>query len=995
MREEAKKKIAGLVERFRRNIDVYKNGTYNEAQVRKEFIDPFFEALGWDVANAKGYAEQYKEVVHEDSIKVGVSLKAPDYSFRIGGVRKFFLEAKKPSVSIKQDTSPAYQLRRYAWSAKLSLSVLTDFEELAVYDCRIRPDENDKVSAGRIAYYTYEDYLEKFDEIFDIFSNEAILLGSFDRYVESAKIKKGTAEVDGSFLREIESWRDSLARNLALRNQGLSIDELNFSVQHTIDRIIFLRICEDRGIENYGRLQTLLNGTNVYGRLLELFYQADAKYNSGLFDFKADNLSHALAVDDKVLKEIIENLYYPKSPYEFSVIGVEILGNVYEQFLGKVIRLTSGHQAKVEEKPEVKKAGGVFYTPQYIVEYIVANTVGRLLDGKTPKQAEKIRILDPACGSGSFLLGAYKYLLDWHLKWYAGNDPEKYAKSKTPSVYRGKGGWYLTTAEKKKVLINNIFGVDIDRQAVEVTKLSLLLKVLEDENQETIGKSLALFHERVLPNLEDNIKCGNSLIGPDFHSQMELVLDDSEMRRVNAFDWNDEGKGFGGIMKEGGFDAVIGNPPYVRQEMLGEFKPYLQAHYKTYHGVADLYVYFIEKAVSLLNERGLFSYIVANKWMRANYGEPVRRWMKTQAIEEIVDFGDLPVFQKATTYPCILRIRKGGAAKKIFDATAVKTLGFESLQAYVNENRHSIPLSSLDDNGWSLAGAKEAELLSKIKSIGVPLGEYVGGKIYRGILTGFDEAFVIDSETRRRLIAEDPKSEELIKPFLIGRDVKRYQPLSSIRYLVFTRRGVDIKKYPAIEKYLMSFRERLLPKPKDWKGNEWNGRKPGSYKWYEIQDTVDYYNEFEKPKIAYLKFQVKPAFTFDTEGGYCNSAVWFIPQDDKFLLGILNSKIGWFLISHYCTQIQNGYQLIFKYLGQLPIRAIDFKNRQEKALHDRMVTLVEQMLEMQKKLQNARTPHDKDLLERQIKMTDGRIDSLVYELYGLTGEEIKIVEAGK
>ncbi|HLB05281.1 MAG TPA: restriction endonuclease subunit M, partial [Thermodesulfobacteriota bacterium] len=370
MKNESKNRIEELTDRFRRNVDVYKNGAYNETQVRREFIDPFFKALGWDVANKAGYAEQYKDVVHEDSIKVGVSLKAPDYSFRIGGQRKFFLEAKKPSVKIKEDVGPAYQLRRYAWSAKLPLSIVTDFEEFAVYDCRVKPDPSDKVSLGRIAYYTYDQYLDKFDEIYDTFSKDAVLKGSFDRYIESTKVKKGTGEVDREFLKEIERWRDALARNLALRNQELDIHELNFAVQNTIDRIIFLRICEDRGIEGYGRLQGLLNGSNVYERLLQLFTQADKKYNSGLFDFKADNLSHYLKIDDKVLKEIIENLYYPKSPYEFSVLGADILGNVYEQFLGKVIRLTAGHQAKVEEKPEVKKAGGVYYTPQYIVEYI-------------------------------------------------------------------------------------------------------------------------------------------------------------------------------------------------------------------------------------------------------------------------------------------------------------------------------------------------------------------------------------------------------------------------------------------------------------------------------------------------------------------------------------------------------------------------------------------------------------------------------------------------
>ncbi|MCD4717708.1 MAG: N-6 DNA methylase, partial [Desulfobacterales bacterium] len=426
--------ILDLVERFEQNLEAYKQGKYNETQVRREFIDPFFEELGWDITNKQGYAEAYKEVVHEDVVKVGGATKAPDYSFRIGGVRKFFLEAKKPSINIKEDTHPAYQLRRYAWSAKLPLSILTDFEEFAVYDCRVKPGKTDKASHSRVLYMKYRDYPEQWDDIAGKFSHEAILKGSFDKYIESKKAKRGTAEVDKAFLQDIEQWRDQLAKNIALRNTDLTQRELNFSVQRTIDRIIFLRICEDRGIETYGSLMALQNGNKVYKRLFQLFRQADDRYNSGLFHFRpekeqssdADALTPGLKIDDRILKDILKNLYYPDSPYEFSVLPADILGQVYEQFLGKVIRLTPSHRAIVEDKPEVRKAGGVYYTPTYIVDYIVKNTVGKLVEGKKPGPrggVSKLKILDPACGSGSFLIGAYQFLLDWHLDRYVKDDP--------------------------------------------------------------------------------------------------------------------------------------------------------------------------------------------------------------------------------------------------------------------------------------------------------------------------------------------------------------------------------------------------------------------------------------------------------------------------------------------------------------------------------------------------------------------------------------------
>jgi len=427
---ETRRQIEGLVRLFDRNRDVYTRPQYKEAQVRVEFIDPFFEALGWDVRNVKGYAEQYKDVIHEDAIKVSGATRAPDYCFRVGGTRKFFLEAKKPSTPVKGDIGPAYQLRRYAWSAKLPLSILTDFEEFAVYDCRMVPKPADKASVARILYLTFDQYEDRLHEIYSVFAREAVLQGSFDRYVEDTKRKRGTSEVDVEFLKEIEGWRDELARNLALRNSALSVHELNFAVQRTIDRVIFLRMCEDRGIETYGRLQALINGPHIYARLGELYREADEKYNSDLFDFKEDTLTKSLDIDDKTLKPILACLYYPDCPYEFSVLPPEILGQVYEQFLGKVIRLTPGHRAKVEEKPEVKKAGGVYYTPSYIVEYIVEQTVGRLIEGKTARQISKLRILDPACGSGSFLLGAYQRLLDHHRQWYEEHDPQKHAKGK-------------------------------------------------------------------------------------------------------------------------------------------------------------------------------------------------------------------------------------------------------------------------------------------------------------------------------------------------------------------------------------------------------------------------------------------------------------------------------------------------------------------------------------------------------------------------------------
>ncbi|NJN96482.1 MAG: N-6 DNA methylase [Anaerolineales bacterium] len=775
-----------LIERFRDNLPDYKSGKYNETQVRREFIDPLFKLLGWDIDNDKGYAEAYKEVVHEDALKVGQATKAPDYGFRVGGQRKFFLEAKKPSVNIKEDTHPAYQLRRYAWSAKLPLSILTDFEEFAVYDCRVQPDKADKAAAARIMYLQYEQYPAHWDELVATFSPEAIQKGAFDRYVESTKAKKGTTEVDSVFLQEIERWRDSLARNLARRN-SLSQRQLNFAVQRIIDRVIFLRIAEDRGLEPYGQLRDLAKAAEIYPRLMEVFRRADDRYNSGLFHFQPekgrdeapDRLTPGLAVDDKIFKDILRHIYYPDSPYEFSVLSADILGQVYEQFLGKVIRLTpGGHRAEVEDKPEVKKAGGVYYTPTYIVEYIVRQTVGKLVEGKQPQEVERLKIADPACGSGSFLLGAYQFLLDWYRDRYIEDGPTKWAKGRQPRLYQTEtGGWKLSMAERKRILLAHIYGVDIDPQAVEVTKLSLLLRVLEDEK--ALSPQLELIQARVLPDLGNNIKCGNSLIGPDFYSggQQLALFDEEELHRVNAFDWQKE---FPQIMRNGGFDAVIGNPPYGASLSQGEVT-YLLTNFNLQNYQLDTYLLFIEKALALTRNGGIIGQIIPNTWLSNLTSTHVRKHLFSQTqLESIVHY-QYHVFQNAKVDTETVIIKKW-----------LPNDGHEINISIVNKD-DSIVSYTVRQNNWQLINGKPVNIFER--------PEYANIARKLRMLKLLDELCVITQGAKpfqvgkgkppqtRKIVEEKPFVSEMshdstFRPLLRGSLIQRYQILWNNNYWI-------------------------------------------------------------------------------------------------------------------------------------------------------------------------------------------------------------------
>ena len=929
--------IKQLVARFEEHREAYRSGKYNETQLRREFLDPFFEALGWDILNKQGYAEAYKDVIHEDSLLIEGENKAPDYAFRTGGIRKFFVEAKKPAVNIEMNIHPAFQLRRYAWSAKLPLSILTDFEEFAVYDCRLKPDKGDKASTGRVKLLSYKEYVEKWDEIAAVFSQEAVLKGSFDEYAEGLKSKKGTTEVDDAFLAEIERWRELLARNIALRNPNLSVRELNYAVQMTIDRIVFLRICEDRGIERDEQLKDIASGKDVYASLSRLFQQADARYNSGLFHFRAEKDQHSpvdsftldLKIDDKVLQDILKNLYYPESPYVFREIPSDILGQVYERFLGKVIRLTAGHQAKVEEKPDVRKAGGVYYTPTYIVDYIVQNTVGRLVEGKTPEEVAKLKILDPACGSGTFLLGAYQYLLDWHTDWYGEHDPQKWARGKKPVLFQVKDGWQLTVQKKKEILLNNIFGVDIDPQAVEVTKLSLLLKVLETPGQ------LDFMGERVLPDLGKNIQCGNSLIGFDYFDG-KMFVEQEERERVNAFDWKGA---FSQVFAQGGFDAVIGNPPYVlgRETFDEHTKQYLSKKYIVYGGKYDLYIYFTERAIALLRASGKLGYIIPNTVLVNVNASKLRKVILDETQINIIRVFDERVFEHAQVESVIIVTGKKPTASEPVVIQSGNSTGHISQDSFANnpDYRFNVRSNSLVDELITRIESKSNSLgmLSDI-CIGIQLGGSSG--------TDKKESFISDSQV-----------DEAYKKVLDGKDINTY----------VTNRNNKFVRY----------------------GNWLHRKRDEKY--------------FLNPKILIRQIGAVPIATFDDQNFYTLNTIYNLisisQYSPKFFLGVINSKLGkWF------WRIRNSdFKSLFPKIKKdqienIPIRSINFSDPADKARHDKMVSLVERMLELRKR-PAARTPQEQEMVKREIESTDRQIDRLVYELYELTEEEIKIVEGAR
>ncbi|HKQ56396.1 MAG TPA: N-6 DNA methylase [Candidatus Eisenbacteria bacterium] len=1000
-------KLLELVARFREQQEAYTSGRYKEAQLRKEFVDPLLRLLGWDVENEQGYAEPYKEVIHEDTLKTASGTKAPDYGLRIGGVLKYLIEAKEPSVNLKDDPSPAYQLRRYAWNAKLPLSILTDFEEFAVYDCRFQPFEKDKASVARVMYLRFDELREHWDEIYGIFSREAILRGAFDRFAASSAKKRGTAEVDNAFLAEVANWRKLLATNVAARNPALQERELNFVVQRTIDRIIFLRICEDRGIETPNRLREASEGPGVYERLSDLFRSADDRYNSGLFHFKSeqgrdeapDSLTLGVAIDDGPLRQILKSMYYPESPYEFSVLPPEILGHVYEQLLGSVIRLSPKRRVQIEEKPRVRKAGGVYYTPKSVVDYIVRRTVGLQLEGKKPgAQVSRLRIVDTSCGSGSFLIAAYQYLLDWYRDRYVEAGPERY---RTQLHEVGPNSWRLSTPERKRILLNHVFGVDIDAQAVEVTKLSLVLKVLEGENDQSITRQIQLLHDRALPDLERNIKCGNTLIEPAVVSH-SLFPDQQLMERINPFDWNAE---FPEIMGRGGFDCVIGNPPYIRIQTLSEVAPEEAEMYKRLYrsaatGNFDIYVAFVEKALSLLVPTGRMGFIVPSKFFTTDYGQALRSLLTSRPLlQEVIDFGHEQIFNNATTYTCLLFA--GPTPTDGVDYAKVDSISLP----LVPPPFRRIPSEQMTAGSWTFRSDKGQTIAAKLAQHSAPLLA-LPAEMSRGSSTGDDETFIL-TRSGRELVTRQGKAvqieADLLRSPISASDFGRYWfRAPEMDVIIFPYRNArhgfelipesDLKRsYPRAYEYLHSRKKQLTARAQyqEW----WAYSAPRNLEVHERAQML----------VPLLADRGLVGELSGHTGGYClmASGGFSITVDTtrtrlspRYVLGLLNSSLLFWQLKHISNKFRGGYVTCTKqYVGTLPVRLLDLDDAEQRDDHDQIVSLVGKLVGITSERNAATIPSDATMLDRQLAIAERELDDAVFALYGLTMDEAYGVKA--
>ncbi len=690
--------------------------------------------------------------------------------------------------------------------------------------------------------------------------------------------------------------------------------------QKTLDRILFIAFCEDKGLLPQKTLSHAhdhkdpYNPRSIWENYKSVFRWVDLGkedppipgYNGGLFQ-SDPILDEQLTVPDPLCSQLNR-----LTRFDFDTeVSVDILGHIFEQSITDLEALraeTAGQN--YDKKKSQRKTQGVFYTPAWVTQYIVAVSLGRYLKQREQEMRDvrpakgdrhrniendvlaeiqvwetyrdevlqKTRVIDPACGSGAFLIAAFDYLIGEY-------------ERVNQALATLKGEQQHLSDLDRTILSHNLYGVDLSPESVEITKLSLWLKTAER------GKTLTY--------LDDNIKVGNSIVA------------DPEITD-RCFDWEAE---FPQIFANGGFDVAIGNPPYVRQELLSAIKPYLQEHYESFNGVADLYTYFYEKGLKILKPGGVLSYIVTNKWLRSGYGEPLRHFFAHHSVfEQIIDFGHAPIFQDADTFPCIVAVRKPNPSPALPETerepdTSPRFGGIEggqlpvtvcpvprdrltdiNLTQYIQQEGYQVPWSRFAANAWSLERPAVDDLMHKIQQVGIPLKDFAGVKPCYGIKTGLNEAFLIDEVTKNILVQTDPKSAEIIKPYLRGQDIKRWHPEWKDLWLIFTRRGIDIDVYPAVKAHLNHYREQLDPRPKDWDQEEdgrWLGRKPGSYQWYEIQDSIDYWQMFEKPKLTYQEIQFHSVYSFDSSGYFTNNKAFIFPNADFYVLAILNSPLMW------------------------------------------------------------------------------------------------------
>lgn len=986
---EKNKLVADLSARFEQDLMYYKSDRYNETLLRSDFLDPLFEILGWDIKNTKGKSTNEREVLLEEPLKANAlaNTKKPDYTFRLFSERKFFLEAKKPHVKIESEDAPARQVRRYGYTAGLKISVLSNFEYLNIYDTTIPVNENDTREKGLIKSYHYTEFEAKFDEIATLLGHENVYNGEFDKIWTSIESHVEHQTIDKLFLEQINKWRLALANEIHKECPELTLERLADIVQSYINKLLFLRVCEDRNIETYQELLAIAEKGDAK-ELVTLFHKADMRYNSGLFDeILAPQLIGNIS---STFWDIVRQLYYPETPYSFVVLSSDILGRIYEIFLSKRLSIENNVLSIVNKPENVDR--DVVATPTYIIKEILRRTILPIVNGLDILQLCNLKFADIACGSGAFLLELYQLLCDVMVDYYSHHDPTQLNKT-------GVDSYRLPYAMKVKILTNCIYGFDKDYNAIEATKFGLLLKILEDEDVNTLSA-----YKPILPDISSNIIYGNSLLSPD--SAPENTIEE-----INAYDF--------GALK---FNVIIGNPPYMSSEDMKNLTPLEYPLYPTLYTTAykqyDKYFLFIERALQLLKDNGVLGYIVPSKFMKVGAGFKLRDIIaKNNYLTELVSFGANQVFEGKTTYTCILVLSKHGN----------KTFSYEEI-IDLNHWRSRIEKDNITErtsnyissDTWALFPKKYDSVFKKVYSSGMTLADVVGSdNIFNGIQTSANNTYIFQpiSETKNTYCFQRNNhtweiEKNLTKPYFrtIRRDTKAglssYNSFKPNARVIFPyHKDINGKLqiisleelarvYPKGYAYIQAYQHELNNPNRDIQpipsnGNEWH--RYGRHQSLEACELPC------KLIVGVLsqggKYAVDEYGTLVSSGGTAGYCIVSLPENSPYSIyyiqALLTSRPIEWITSLYGEVFRGGFIARgTKVLKQLPFRTINFEDEKDKTLHDKISILQKELIVLGDRI-TAACNNNRILtpLKRNFRTKLEMMEHLIQELFKLTDVE--------
>jgi hypothetical protein len=980
-----------LVERYEANRDYYLTDKYNETLLRSDFLDPFFELLGWDIKNNAAKPTNEREVILEEPLKANASenSKKPDYTFRLFSERKFFLEAKKPRVAIETNNETAQQVRRYGFTAKLKVSALSNFEYLMIYDTSVKVDKDDIYHKALVKKYHYTEYEGKFEEIKKLLGKDSVYSGQFEIEWKDIESKINQYSIDTLFLQQINDWRKLLGAEIYKHEPQISEQQLNDVVQSYLNRVLFLRVCEDRNLEVYQTLLKFAN-ENDFASLINKFEQADTTYNSGLFEqILADKIIENVS---SVFWSIIKQLYYPESAYSFAVFSSDILGNIYEIFLSEKLAVQDGSVILVK-KPE-NTDRDIITTPTFIISDILRQTVLLKVEGKSDQEILNLKFADISCGSGAFLLELFQLLNDILIDYYLQTD-------KTKLIQTNIDTYKLPFNLKRELLLNCIYGVDKDYNAVEAAKFGLLLKLLEDENINSVNKG-----KPILPDLASNIFFGNSLINP------EQILEKDNELVINPFDFNDFR-----------FDVIVGNPPYMKSEDMKNITPLEFPIYKNAFNSAykqfDKYFLFIEQGLNLLTDDGFLGYIVPSKFTKVGAAKKLREELSAGGyLYSIVSFGANQIFVDKTTYTCLLILNK--KAQETFQYVEVRNLPNWKTRRSDALNFATENTSSLDNEVWALVSPELTSAYNKILEQSIKLVDLVGeNNIFNGIQTSANDTYIFTPTSEDEKYYYFTKKEvnyriekEFTKPYFktsAGEDnlntYRTFKPNARVIYpYATTENGIKVipltevkRDYPLAYAYLQKHKEILNNPSRDIKPEPIT---PDEWHRYGRHQSLDSCGLSEKIIVGVLsvgdKYAIDTHGTLISSGGTAGYCVVALPSGSDYsiyyLQAIFNSKyLEWFS-ALYGEVFRGGYIARgTKVLKNLPIREIDFTNAKEKALHDKITEKQKELIKIFDQMDaNAGNNRVLTPLERQFKKEKLTLEKYLTELYAL-GEDDSLI----